>query len=169
MTGKDTRTKSVSLLGSINSQQAIIIAEKTAFNVSTNILEAFSSKESLGTVSLLDRNDIYHWFLVSKTSGDLPLYAEAKITLIYPATETHIRKYSFQNFRVVTETPQIYQDFVKPFIETKREGGRLNWVYNILEHKSESERIIIEDKDDKEGFILLPDLYVRFVQKAVQY
>ncbi|KAI5805131.1 HIT-like domain-containing protein [Geopyxis carbonaria] len=155
---QNTLAKSVNLLGNINSQQAIIIAEKTAFNVSTDILEAFSSKENLSEVSLLDKNDIYHWFLASQTSGALPLHAEAKITLIYPATETHIKKYSSQNFRVITETPQIYRDLVKPFIDTKTEVGRLNWVYNILEHKSESERIIIEDKDDREGFILLPDL-----------
>lgn len=34
----------------------------------------------------------------------------------------------------------------------------LQWVYNILEHKKESERIIFEDPDKELGFILLPDL-----------
>lgn len=32
------------------------------------------------------------------------------------------------------------------------------WVYNILEHKQETERIIFEDPDPNNGFILLPDL-----------
>lgn len=32
------------------------------------------------------------------------------------------------------------------------------WVYNILDHKKESERIIFEDPCKKLGFILLPDL-----------
>ena len=32
------------------------------------------------------------------------------------------------------------------------------WVYNILEKKEESERIVFEDPDSKTGFILLPDM-----------
>ena len=31
-------------------------------------------------------------------------------------------------------------------------------MYNILEHKTESERIVFEDCDQETGFILLPDL-----------
>lgn len=32
------------------------------------------------------------------------------------------------------------------------------WVYNILEHKKESDRILYEDPDKETGFIILPDL-----------
>ena len=32
------------------------------------------------------------------------------------------------------------------------------WVYNILEKKTESERIVYEDADPETGFILLPDM-----------
>lgn len=32
------------------------------------------------------------------------------------------------------------------------------WVYNILEHKAEVERIVFEDEDPETGFVLLPDL-----------
>ena len=32
------------------------------------------------------------------------------------------------------------------------------WVYNILEHKKEADRIVYEDLDPDCGFILLPDL-----------
>jgi m7GpppX diphosphatase len=31
-------------------------------------------------------------------------------------------------------------------------------VYNILEHKAETERIVYEDEDPETGFVLLPDL-----------
>jgi m7GpppX diphosphatase len=48
---------------------------------------------------------------------------------------------------------------VLPYVNSKRENGRLNWVYNILEKKKESESIICEDEDEQEGFMLLPDLY----------
>jgi len=34
----------------------------------------------------------------------------------------------------------------------------VKWVYNILEHKKEAERIVFEDSDPQTGFILLPDL-----------
>ena len=34
----------------------------------------------------------------------------------------------------------------------------LQWVYNILDKKSEVERIIFEDPDMKTGFILVPDM-----------
>ncbi|KAG8247363.1 hypothetical protein J6590_062425 [Homalodisca vitripennis] len=32
------------------------------------------------------------------------------------------------------------------------------WVYNILEHKVEVDRIVVEDEDPNLGFVLLPDL-----------
>lgn len=32
------------------------------------------------------------------------------------------------------------------------------WVYNILEHKSEADRIVFEDTDPELGFTLIPDL-----------
>jgi m7GpppX diphosphatase len=32
----------------------------------------------------------------------------------------------------------------------------IKWVYNILDHKTETERIIYEDNDKINGFILLP-------------
>lgn len=36
--------------------------------------------------------------------------------------------------------------------------SRFQWVYNILDHKKESERIAFEDSCPENGFILLPDL-----------
>lgn len=160
---QDTGRKSVNLLGTIDSQPAILIAEKTAFNVTEFNLAKFPHTSKLPALSLMERNDIYHWFLASQSSPTTPDElarggGDVKITLIYPATETHIRKYSQQNIRMVTETPEIYVEFVKPYVEGKRIGGRLNWVYNILEHKAESDMIIVEDTDEKDGFILLPDL-----------
>ncbi|XP_037077165.1 LOW QUALITY PROTEIN: m7GpppX diphosphatase-like [Pollicipes pollicipes] len=34
----------------------------------------------------------------------------------------------------------------------------IQWVYNILEHRSEAERIVCEDIAPETGFVLLPDL-----------
>lgn len=158
MLNQDTRTKTVNLLGTIDSQPAIVLAEKTAFYTESQTLGSFTQPEHFPTVSLIQRNDIYHWFLASQVSRDLPRYADAKLTLIFPATESHIQKHSYQSFRIVTETAGIYREFILPHIEKKRSGGRLTWVYNILEKKAESDSIIAEDTDDQEGFVLLPDL-----------
>lgn len=43
-----------------------------------------------------------------------------------------------------------------PFL--KSEQFSLQWVYNILEHKSETDRIVFEDPDPEIGFILCSDL-----------
>lgn len=43
-----------------------------------------------------------------------------------------------------------------PFI--KNEQFSLQWVYNILEHKSETDRIVFEDSNPETGFILCSDI-----------
>ena len=62
---------------------------------------------------------------------------------------------------MVTETPEIYRDRVRPYMLAKREEGRLNWVWNIIEGKTEVEDVIFrtpQGRDGDEGFLLLPDL-----------
>lgn len=97
----------------------------------------------------------------SASNGDDHSLADLKINLIYPCTETHIKKYSKQGVRFVTETPAIYADQVKPYMASKREAGRLNWVYNIIEGIKEAEDVIYRTplgRDGDHGFLLLPDL-----------
>ncbi len=109
----------------------------------------------------LGNNDIYRWYLASsgQSDGDPP---DLKLNLIYPCTEQHLKKYSPQHLRMVTETPQIYKDYVRPYIEKKRDEGRLNWVFNILEGRSEQKDVLLRDVGKgaypDEGFLLLPDL-----------
>lgn len=43
---------------------------------------------------------------------------------------------------MVTETAEVYREVVRPYMERKREGGRLNWVFNIIEGKTEVEDVI---------------------------
>ena len=134
------------------------MAEKTAFNTSPEFLSRFQEPSNLSELTVLGCNDIYYWLLASHFEPDIEHRPEIKFTLIYPATETHIRKYSKQSLRIITETPQVYQQLVKPYVDSKRADGRLNWVYNILSHLTESDRIVYEDPDEKEGFIMFPDL-----------
>lgn len=62
---------------------------------------------------------------------------------------------------MVVETSQIYREKVQPYMRAKREEGRLNWVYNIIDGKTEVEDVIFrtpKGRDGDEGFLLLPDL-----------
>lgn len=59
---------------------------------------------------------------------------------------------------MVTETPEIYRQYVQPYMQRKREAGRLSWVYNILDGKTEQEDVIVRQDGDEEGFLVLPDL-----------
>ncbi len=111
---------------------------------------------TLRTLKNLGANDIYAWYLadsgvVEETNNDS--FADLKINLIYPCTEKHIKKYSKQGVRLVTETPAIYTDHVRPYMQKQREEGRLNWVYNIIEGKKEVEDVISRTPfgEDPEG------------------
>lgn len=68
---------------------------------------------------------------------------------------------------MVTETPEIYRSKIRPFIQRKRDEGRLNWVFNILDGRTEQEDVILRDEgtsnketgiQNDDGFLLLPDL-----------
>ena len=87
--------------------------------------------------------------------------ADLKMNLIYPCTEQHIKKYSKQGVRMAKETPEIYSQKIKPYMQQKRAEGRLNWVWNIIEGKTEVEDVIYRTtmgQNGDEGFLLLPDL-----------
>ncbi|EME41074.1 hypothetical protein DOTSEDRAFT_74567 [Dothistroma septosporum NZE10] len=111
----------------------------------------------------LGDNDIYRWYLansMSENTIDEPTPADLKINLIHPSTEKHIRKYSFQQARVVIETPEIYEKYVKVCMRLCREEGRLNWVFNILDGKAEQENVLYRSSatEEEDDFLLLPDL-----------
>lgn len=145
------------LLGSIQSKPALLLAERAAFSVEPVHLESFSS--SLANIKNLGANDIYFWFLAataadSQNSTQPP---DLKLNLIYPCSEKHIKKYSQQGVRLVTETAGIYRDHVRPYMQKQREEGRLNWVFNIIEGRTEQEDVFFREHGE-EGFLVLPDL-----------
>jgi m7GpppX diphosphatase len=102
-------------------------------------------------------SDSQHRAFVTLKS-DLVKLPAAKYSIIYPATDVHIAKHSEQKRRMIAETPEMYSSIVLPYIKTMV-GARLEWVYNILNHKAEEDRILYENSDIEQGFILLPDLY----------
>lgn len=109
----------------------------------------FSAKSQLRTEFI---NDIYGNF---RCVTD-PEVNQLKVTIIYPASEKHISKYSAHARYIVEETADDYRSVTLPHLE--QEQLSLEWLYNILEHRKEKDRIIYEDPSEETGFILLPDL-----------
>lgn len=151
-----------SLYGTIDSLPALLILERAPFPNSSAYLTA--APATLRSLKNLGANDIYAWFLASSGAidqADGDEFADLKINLIYPCTEKHVKKYSKQGVRLVNETPEVYRDHVRPYMQKQREEGRLNWVYNIIEGKKEVEDVITRTpfgQDPDEGYLLAPDL-----------
>ena len=65
---------------------------------------------------------------------------------------------------MVTETPEIYKEYVRPYMQRQRDAGRLNWVFNIIEGRAEQEDVLLRDpgigtkEGEDERFLLTPDL-----------
>nr|CAD2203550.1 unnamed protein product [Meloidogyne enterolobii] len=81
-----------------------------------------------------------------------------KTTLIYPANAFDIQKYRRQEFFILYETPEDYKNITCNYLVETKQFENLKWVYNFLDKKSEEERIIYENPDKHDGFILAPDL-----------
>ncbi|KAH7398399.1 HIT-like domain-containing protein [Pyrenochaeta sp. MPI-SDFR-AT-0127] len=155
----DQAGRRISLYGTIDSQPALLIAERAAFDTSTSNINSFST--SLRNIKNLGANDIYAWFLANSnpdyTGEDGQAPPDFKLNLIYPCTEKHVKKYEKQGLRVVTETPEIYAKYVRPYMQRQREKGALNWVFNIIEGRTEQEDVMYRESGE-EGFLILPDL-----------
>ena len=110
--------KTASILGTIDEKPAILNIEKPAFGELSTITNEVESP----SLQLTQRNDIYRWYLASLSQNNFSM----KATIIYPATDVHIRKYEKQKRRMVKETPEIYKQHVEPYIQTTK-GKRIQW------------------------------------------
>jgi m7GpppX diphosphatase len=155
----DQAGRRIVLYGTILSKPAILILERAPFSSSPSYLSSLPS--TLLSLKNLGANDIYFWYMASSGPSPTELHEDLKINLIYPSTDQHLKKYSKQGVRVVTETADIYREYVRPYMLQKREQGRLNWVWNIIDGKTEVEDVIYrtpKGQDVENGFLLLPDL-----------
>ncbi|CAK7241074.1 MAG: hypothetical protein STHCBS139747_002531 [Sporothrix thermara] len=160
---QDQAGRRTSLYGTIDGQPALLVLERAPFPTSADYLGSVAG--SLQSLRNLGANDIYHWYMAAEGKASLGNddSSNLKINLIYPCTPQHIRKYSRQGVRIVTETAQVYRDRVRPFVQAQRDAGRLNWVFNIIEGRKEVEDVIYRTPYDpqaanEQGFLLLPDL-----------
>lgn len=154
----DQAGRRITLLGAIDSSKALLTVERAAFPNDTELLRTLHG--ALTNIENLGDNDIYRWYLASSGVSDGEV-ADLKLNLIYPCSEAHIRKYSPQGVRMVTESADIYKNHIHPYMRKKRDEGRLNWVFNIIEGRTEQEDVILRDNGQgsaDDAFLMLPDL-----------
>lgn len=144
----DSRHKSIVCQGEIGGERAVVLLEKKAFDVPN--FEDLCTEETV--LHKVFHNDVYWNYDCSMASR----FCGVKSTVICPANEKHILKFTPQELHIVEETAEVHRSVTAPFLE--EEALNLQWVYNILEGKSEQDRIVLEDADPKTGFVLLPDL-----------
>ncbi|ETN42052.1 uncharacterized protein HMPREF1541_03991 [Cyphellophora europaea CBS 101466] len=163
---QDQSGRRITLLGSISRRPALLILERAAFTSSATsippLLQRITSLANLGA------NDIYRWYMSSLSPAAPPLpnasepspeSTDLKLNLIYPCTPKHLAKYTRQRLRHVTETPEIYATHLRPWIARQRAAGRLDWIFNILDGRTEQEDVVLRSSwDTDDGFLLLPDL-----------
>lgn len=87
----DTKSKIITLYGEIRNEVALLLLEKTAFDLNTIKLDQLAT--FLQDTKLVENNDVFHWFL-STNFQDCSTLPSVKSTLIWPASET-VRKYQF--------------------------------------------------------------------------
>ena len=126
---------------------AVIIIEKLPWKQED--IQGLLSKDT--SASQQFTNDIYGQYSVLPP----PEHNSVKLNLVHPATQKHIEKYLSSPAHLIQETSELYQTLVLPHLQSQQFS--LQWVYNVLEHKKEVERIIFEDPDPENGFILAPD------------
>ncbi|CDK26380.1 unnamed protein product [Kuraishia capsulata CBS 1993] len=151
----NAQEKTVTFLGKIKGEDAILKLEKTPFATETSEIDAFFAKNTISDIKELASNDVYHWgvSLLEQTLQN----PTCKYSLVYPATETHIAKFETAAYHMISETPEHYQNVVKPYISTMQ-GDRLKWVRNILFEGAEAERVVYRNDDREKGFVLVPDM-----------
>jgi m7GpppX diphosphatase len=159
---QDQGGRRIILQGTISGLPALLIAERGNFDTDPAYLSSFS--RLVTHVKNLGNNDVYNWYLANsmpENGIDEPTPPDLKIDLFYPCDEKHLRKYAFQQYRSVTETPEMYKKYIRPYMEKSREGGRLDWIFNIIDGKAEQENVLYRSQESNEddNFLLLPDLH----------
>ncbi|XP_048199638.1 m7GpppX diphosphatase [Perognathus longimembris pacificus] len=150
---ESARDKIVFLHGKVNEESgdgedAVVILEKTPFQVD-QVAQLLTGSPELQLQFSNDIYSTYHLFPPKQLS-------DIKTTVVYPATEKHLQKYLRQDLLLVRETGEDYKNITLPHLESQ--SLSIQWVYNILDKKAEADRIVFENPDPSDGFVLIPDL-----------
>lgn len=151
-----TTSKMITFQGTYYGKTAVVRLEKTLFNEAA-VKKSLGDKKTTANQDFI--NDIYSSYIIEPTSCSDSLNS-IKATVICPANESVLNKYSRSDAEFVCENIDTYTKVVEPFIANKLESDENynKWVYNILDGISEAERVILNDPDPDSGFVLTPDL-----------
>uniref|UniRef100_A0A1I7XLC2 m7GpppX diphosphatase n=1 Tax=Heterorhabditis bacteriophora TaxID=37862 RepID=A0A1I7XLC2_HETBA len=154
--GSDTSHKSLFIrLEQPSGEQGVFLLNKSIFSENNqDIIDLINSAK----LKELSKNDIFGNYEVQVD----PQINTIQSQLIYPANEKIIAKYRKEEKFIIKETAEDYKTITLEFIQS----CQLNltvcyyiiWVYNLLAKQAEAERIIFEDPDIHNGFILSPDI-----------
>ncbi|XP_067910354.1 m7GpppX diphosphatase [Heterodontus francisci] len=113
---ENARDKTIFIHGKVGEdcgevRDAVVILEKTPFCEET--LPQLLNKDA--ELRLQIRNDIYSTHHLQP----LPAFNEIKTTVVYPATEKHIKKYLKQEMYLIHETADDYKTISIPYLESQ--------------------------------------------------
>lgn len=150
---QSTLTKSMTFRAKFDNQPVVMRLEKTQF-VEDDARKLLMDKST--EFKMDQSNDIYSAYNISPTGSTS--IADIRASVVWPANENVLKKYSHSETIFFSETPDVYSKVVEPFIESKVTTSKSDnqWVFNILDGKAEKDRIIFNDTDKKTGFVLLP-------------
>ena len=75
------------------------------------------------------------------------------LEVIAPASEKQIARSRPQPGVLIEETPQLYRDAVKPYIDGM-DPRSISWIGNVLNMSKERERVLFNDPNKEDGFLL---------------
>lgn len=154
----DSKRKQVCLECSYQQRAAVLILEKNPFDEQLLSKIGDNFNQVIKRCTNLFRNDIYGSYLVNLILDDGEhdaLLNKIFMTIIHPASPKDIEKYIDHPHRMIAETADMYERITKPYIEQQvSTPGHLQWLYNVLDGKAETDRIIHSDND----FILANDM-----------
>lgn len=86
-----------------------------------------------------------------------PINLPFRIQTIFPAVKVEINRRKEKTYYYFDEDITIYQTYTHPFIQDFHDKHiyELQWIYDILDGKSEQKSILKADKDPKTGFVLV--------------
>ena len=158
-------TKYITFKGEYKGQTAVIRLDKIPFDED-------SAREAINDANLeAERNlnnDVYSRYKLRPPSNGV---GDLKAIVVVPASETVLGKYSREETLLFYESKCFYEKIVEKFIhETVIKNKDYNqWVYNILDGKTEQEHVLFNDPDPVSGFVLLPSLKSSGDEKEIHY
>ncbi|KAG2385465.1 hypothetical protein C9374_003280 [Naegleria lovaniensis] len=159
--GYNAQQKVISLLGNVNGVRTILVMEKTQFAIDSE--EAI--KKWLARIKQPNGQDLQQvivndkYYMLNLPVQENDHFNLLNTSIIFPADESDIIKYSMQSHELFLETPSLYKEVTRPFLD-KIPKEHEKWVDNLLQKQSEVEHMIYEDTESEEDlrFMLHPDM-----------